>query len=99
MDRLSTELSTADKAKTDIEHKIELSEKVNACEGYKYFAALRDVLHKRRLIKDDIRYIAYILGSTIKECGEGKPLNFITGMENRQYAARVLNDLFPQSAR
>ncbi|MBS5080449.1 MAG: hypothetical protein KH031_09840 [Clostridiales bacterium] len=94
LDRLSGELSDVDKAKVDIEHKIELSEKVNACMGYKYFATLKDILKKRRMIKDDIQYISYILGSTIKDCGEGKPLNFINGMENRQYTARIMSSLF-----
>lgn len=97
LDRLSGELSDVNKAKVDIEHKIELSEKVNACMGYKYFATLKDILKKRRMIKDDIQYISYILGSTIKDCGEGKPLNFINGMENRQYTARILNNLFDNS--
>lgn len=97
LDRLSGELSDVNKAKVDIEHKIELSEKVNACMGYKYFATLKDILKKRRMIKDDIQYISYILGSTIKDCGESKPLNFINGMENRQYTARILNNLFDNS--
>lgn len=94
LEQLSRDQSEIDKAKVDIEHKIEFSEKVSACDGWKYFALLKDVLVKRRKIKDDIAYISYILGSTIKECGEGKQLNFINGMENRQYRARVLEELF-----
>lgn len=94
LDELSAELSNVSKAKVDLEHKIEFAEKANASEGWTYFAALRDVLSKRRKIKDDIQYVSYILGATIKDCGDGKPINMIKGMENRQYTARVLTELF-----
>lgn len=94
LDTLSIDLSNADKARNDLEHKIEFAEKANACEGWYYFSMLREVLQKRRKIKNDIAYLQKILDTTIKGCGDGSLENFIYSMENRKYTARILGENF-----
>ena len=51
---LSKSLSEIDKLKNELEHQIENDKKVNACQGYKYFKAQRDIYEKRRVIKEKL---------------------------------------------
>lgn len=94
LDQLKQDLSDADKSKTDVEHKIELAKGVNACDGWYYFSMLREILQKRRMIKNDIAYCEKVLHTTIHGCGNGELDKFIRGMENRKYTARALGENF-----
>lgn len=94
LDTLFIDLSNADKARNDLEHKIEFAKKANACEGWYYFSMLREVLQKRRKIKNDISYLQKILDMTIKGCDDGSLENFIYSIENKKYTARILGENF-----
>ena len=51
---LNKSLSEIDKLKNELEHQIENDKKVNACQGYKYFKAQKDIYEKRRAIKENL---------------------------------------------
>ena len=51
---LNKSLSEIDKLKNELEHQIENDKRVNACQGYKYFKAQKDIYEKRRMIKENL---------------------------------------------
>lgn len=54
-DALVDEMSKYDRQKTDVEHYIEFNiGKLNACDGYKAYKLLQNVLIERRKIKDEL---------------------------------------------
>lgn len=94
LETLNINLSNTDKAVIDLEHRIEFSEKVNACEGWYYFSMLREVLQQRRKIKDDIFYLKSVLNTSIQEYGDGTLDKILQGMEHRKYTSRILGEDF-----
>ena len=55
---LVEEESKYDRQRTDIEHYIEFNAgKLNACDGYKAYKLLQDVLLQRRKVKDELQMI------------------------------------------
>lgn len=52
--RLKQEYNLLNMMQSDLLHKIETSTKANACEGYLYFASLRELRIKRRTVKNEM---------------------------------------------
>jgi len=82
-DALFNALSVVDREISDIHHWLEL-EKINACQGYKASAMLREKLLRRRSIKDGIEIIQAI--SNVETT--------INNLKNRTYQPRELKELF-----
>lgn len=86
--------SKYDRQKTDIEHYIEFNAgKLNACDGYKAYKLLQDVLLKRRKVKDELQMINVVRSRMESEDIaniEGKVLE----LEARTYEPRELTYLF-----
>ena len=58
---LSDELSKYDRQCSDIEHYIEFNAgKLNACDGYKAYKLLQDVLVQRRKVKDELEILQVV---------------------------------------
>lgn len=58
---LSDELSKYDRQCSDIEHYIEFNAgKLNACDGYKAYKLLQDVLVQRRKVKDELEILKVV---------------------------------------
>lgn len=91
---LISQYSLADKKKVDIEHKIEFSEGVNACQGYKLFKKQQDILLERRKIKDELDLLDTIRKLNTFSVTENTIDSTIVKQNNRTYTPRVLNDLF-----
>lgn len=83
---------------TDLYHKIEFTKangkEYNASEGYQLFCMLRDALRRFRKIKDDQYFVHIISSLNIDEIKSGRLMSCVNGMENREYAPRVLSELF-----
>lgn len=79
--------------KEDLEHKLEFSEKLSACDGYKLAKKLKDVLKERRKIKDELLIIGVILRSNVDFDGN-KIIKSIEGLTTREYRPRILPELF-----
>ena len=79
----------------DLEHNAEFYNK-NACDGYKIWRKLGEVRRERRRAKDLIVIVDAILeDNNFDGILSQKTLNRISGLENRTYAIRELDDIFP----
>lgn len=79
----------------DLEHNAEFFNK-NACEGYKMWRKLGEVRRERRRAKDLIVIVDAILeDNSFDGILSQKTLNRISGLENRTYSIRELDDIFP----
>lgn len=79
----------------DLEHNAEFYDK-NACEGYKMWRRLGEIRRERRRAKDLIVIVDAILeDNNFDGILSQKTLNRISGLENRTYSIRELDDIFP----
>lgn len=79
----------------DLEHNAEFFNK-NACEGYKMWRKLGEVRRERRRAKDLIVIVDAIFeDNSFDGILSQKTLNRISGLENRTYSIRELDDIFP----
>lgn len=79
----------------DLEHNAEFYNK-NACEGYKMWRKLGETRRERRRAKDLIVIVDAILeDNSFDGILSQKTLNRISGLENRTYSIRELDDIFP----
>lgn len=79
----------------DLEHNAEFFNK-NACEGYKMWRKLGEIRRERRRAKDLIVIVDAILkDNSFDGILSQKTLNRISGLENRTYSIRELDDIFP----
>lgn len=83
--------STIEKEITDIEHYIELSDGLNAYQGWLAYMTLRKRLKLRRQVKDEISVL-----SDVEDVMSGlkKTIARINGLNERKYEPRVLTELF-----
>ena len=83
--------STIEKEITDIEHYIELSDGLNAYQGWLAYMTLRKRLKLRRQVKDEISVL-----SDVEDVMSGlkKTIARINGLNGRKYEPRVLTELF-----
>lgn len=91
--KLTSDLSIADKKKSDIEHYIEFYS-LSASQGYKASKMLKDCLEERRQIKNELEVIENILRMNIGFIGKGKGEDVLENIKDKQYKPRVLKELF-----
>lgn len=86
--------SKYDREKTDIEHYIEFNAgKLNACDGYKAYKLLQDILLERRKIKDEIQIINVVRDRMAAE-DIANIEKKVEELESRTYEPRELTHLF-----
>lgn len=92
---LVEEESKYDRQCTDIEHYIEFNAgKLNACDGYKAYKLLQDVLLKRRKVKDELQMINVVRDRmSLSEDIENIETK-IQELETRTYKPREFKHLF-----
>ena len=104
---LSNKQSIADQKISDVEHFIELSNNLNASQGYKAYKLLKEVLEERRNIKDKIDELRPLLSFINKTplINPKEKTSLIRGLnkvknnndnasEVKSYKVRVLTDIF-----
>ena len=89
---LVEEVSKYDRQKSDVEHYIEFNAgKLNACDGFKAYKLLQDILVERRKVKDELQIIQSVRDTmSLSEDIEGK----VKELESRTYEPRELTYLF-----
>lgn len=92
-DNLLNKLSKIDQELSDIDHYIEFVN-LNAAQGYKAYKMIKDRRIIRRSIKNELDVLNIILGKKISETATDEIQKAISGMDNRTYEPRVLNELF-----
>ena len=92
-DDLLSQLSKVDQELSDIDHYIEFVN-LNAAQGYKAYKMIKDRRIIRRSIKNELDILNIILGKKISETAKDEIQKAVSGMDNRKYEPRVLNELF-----
>lgn len=92
---LLEEESNIDKQISDILHFIEFNS-FSACEGYKLCKALQGLRLKRREVKNELELINIFNTHNCNHIANGNTNKAMAGLENKQYAPRVLTELFEQ---
>jgi hypothetical protein len=90
---IATELSKIEAEKIDIEHYIEFKAQ-NACQGFKLYKRLRQVLVKRRQLVNEQKIISIINATRDANRELEKMVKKIKGLDNQVYKPRLLVDLF-----
>lgn len=90
---LIEQLSKVDRELSDIAHYIEFNN-LNAAQGYKAYKMEHERRIIRRSIKNEIQVLEIILGKKISETVTDEINNAVTGMDQRLYEPRELNELF-----
>lgn len=85
--------SEVDKEISDIMHFIEFYS-FSASEGYKLCKAIKDLRLRRRKIKNELQLIDIVNVHTLNNVALGQTNKAITGLDNKKYAPRVLQELF-----
>lgn len=100
-DELRHAQSNADQKISDIHHFIEISDNLNAADGYNMYKMLRNVLRERREIKDQLAEMRPVMESINPERilkSEKSVVNNIrkqhSNRENRTYRTRVMKEVF-----
>lgn len=92
---LIEEQSKYDRQRTDVEHYIELNMgKLNACDGYKAYKLLQDVLVERRKVKDELQIIQAVRDRIEFPDELAKIDTHIQALKERRYEPRELAYLF-----
>lgn len=86
---LISELDKREKERNDVYHYIEFTS-LNACQGYKAYKLLKNILIERRQIKNELQQIEIMLNNTDTET----ILTESNKVSNKHYSPRILNDLF-----
>jgi hypothetical protein len=92
---LLEEESNIDKQISDVLHFLEFNS-FSACEGYKLCKALKELRLKRREVKNELEIINILNTHNCNHIANGNTNKAISGIENKQYSPRVLNELFEQ---
>ena len=95
---LTEELRQVSAELCDLEHYIEFTS-LNAAKGYRIYRRLRDCLIRRRKIKDELMCISIFLKAEPHNILNGNLYRQFNGLRTREYAPRVLGDLFQEWSR
>ena len=90
---LSEQLSSVDKDLVDLDHYIEFSN-CNAYQGYIAYKTCRDMLRKRRSIKNEMAVLDIILDKEFGEVIVDVAKKQIAGMDKRKYQPRHMIELY-----
>ncbi len=92
---LSDALSTYDRKITDVEHYIEFNAgKLNACDGYKAYKLLQDVLVERRKVKDELQILQVVKDKMALPDDIENIHARVQELESRRYEPREFKHLF-----
>lgn len=85
-------LTNADRDLSNCLHKIELTKWKNGCDGYKEYKLVKNVLEKRRKIKDELIVVQSILESNLESMAANKVEKVVKRLSNRIFEIREVED-------
>ena len=85
---LNGKLSDTDKEIENVKHEIEFSQNMNVCDGYSEYKKMRELLRKRREIKDELFIVTLILSSNLSAVSQNQIERSAEGLANRKYTYR-----------
>ena len=88
---LIQKLSNVDKELSNCLHEIELSKDMNACNGFKAYRQTKNILQKRRLIKDELSVVDSILTSNLQSIATDRIQKVVDGLGKRKFTFREVD--------
>lgn len=85
---LFEQLSNIDKELSNCLHEIELTKSKNACDGYKEYKKIKNVLEKRRIIKDELAVVQSISSYNINSTQID---DVVDRLKNRDFTMREVD--------
>lgn len=85
---LLSQLSNVDRELSNCLHEIELTENMNACDGYKEYKRAKTILKKRRIIKDELSVVDSILTSNLQSMATDRIQKVVNGLGKRRFVIR-----------
>lgn len=90
---LNVALSNTDKELSNELHKIELEKSKNACAGYMEYKKVKQILEKRRIIKDELLLVTHILRMDFRSFNMERIQKIVDGLEKRKYRMKIVDDI------
>lgn len=85
-------LSNADKDLSNCLHLIELTKWKNGCDGYKEYKSVKNILEKRRIIKDELTVVQSILESNLESIAANRIDRVVNRLSNRIFSMREVEN-------
>lgn len=82
------DLSNVDRELSNCLHEIELSRNKNASEGYIEYRKIKEILEKRREIKDELSVVSTILESNLASMATDRIQKVVDNLSNRKFLFR-----------
>lgn len=90
---LTSQLTIVDKKLSDVLHYCEFTT-LNACQGFKLYKMIRDLRQERRMIKNELEVVNFILGKKITDSVSEEAQKLIHNIQTKRYEPRILTELF-----
>lgn len=85
-------ISNYDRAISNWVHSVELEKKKNACAGYKKYSDVKDIVDKRRIVKDELMIINNVLKMDFRELDREVVHKAVIGLAKRKFAYRIVEE-------
>ena len=95
---LLDKLSNVDSELSNCLHEIELSQNMNACAGYKEYRRTKNILEKRRVIKDELSVVTSILSGNVESVATDRIKKVVKRLGKRKFEIRDvdLDDIYAE---
>jgi len=91
-DELTKIISNCDRAVSNWLHEVELEKKKNACGGYLKYKDIKEIVDKRRMVKDEWIIINNILRMDFRNLDREVVNNAVVGLTKRKFTYRVVEE-------
>lgn len=85
-------ISNYDRSISNWLHSVELERKKNACAGYKKYSDVKDIVDKRRCVKDELMIINNVLKMDFRELDRDIVHKTVIGLAKRKFAYRIVEE-------
>lgn len=85
-------ISSYDRSISNWLHSVELEKKKNACAGYKKYSDVKDIVDKRRCVKDELMIINNVLKMDFRELDRDIVHKTVIGLAKRKFAYRIVEE-------
>lgn len=85
-------ISSYDRSISNWLHSVELEKKKNACAGYKKYSDVKDIVDKRRFVKDELMIINNVLKMDFRELDRDIVHKTVIGLAKRKFTYRIVEE-------
>lgn len=85
-------ISSYDRSISNWLHSVELEKKKNACAGYKKYSDVKDIVDKRRCVKDELMIINNVLKMDFRELDREVVHKTVIGLAKRKFTYRIVEE-------